>query len=142
MPDPIKNPTTYEQQLAKLKLRGCTTKDDAFCIAVLKTVNYYRLSAYFLPFKKSDDTYVEGTSFEQVFNIYEFDRKLRRIIFSAIEEIEVFTRAAFAYFHAHKYGAVGYFNEKNYSAKHQHEKFKKLIEQEIHRCGKMEYIDT
>lgn len=112
MTDPIKNPTTYEQQLAKLKSRGCTTKDDTFCIAVLKRVNYYRLSAYFLPFKNSDDTYGEGTSFEQVFNIYEFDRKLRRIIFSAIEELEVFTRAAFAYFHAHKYGAVGYLNEK------------------------------
>ena len=140
MPDPIKNPTTYEQQLAKLKLRGCTTKDDAFCIAVLNTVNYYRLSAYFLPFKKSDDTYVEGTSFEQVFNIYEFDRKLRRIIFSAIEEIEVFARAAFAYFHAHKYGAVGYFNEKNYSAKHQHEKFKKLIEQKIHSNRNLPFV--
>ena len=140
MPDPIKNPTTYEQQLAKLKSRGCMTKDDAFCIAVLKTVNYYRLSAYFLPFKKNDDTYVGGTSFEQVFNIYEFDRKLRRIIFSAIEEIEVFTRAAFAYFHAHKYGDVGYFNEKNYSAKHQHEKFKKLIEQEIHSNRNVPFV--
>ena len=64
-------------------------------MSVLKAVSYYRLSAYFLPFKNNDDTYVKGTNFEQVFDIYEFDRKLRRIIFSAIEEIEVFTRAAF-----------------------------------------------
>ena len=95
MSNPIKNPTTYKQQLDKLKLRGCITKNDAFCMSVLKAVSYYRLSAYFLPFKNNDDTYVKGTNFEQVFDIYEFDRKLRRIIFSAIEEIEVFTRAAF-----------------------------------------------
>ena len=131
MSNPIKNPTTYKQQLDKLKLRGCITKNDAFCMSVLKAVSYYRLSAYFLPFKNNDDTYVKGTNFEQVFDIYEFDRKLRRIIFSAIEEIEVFTRAALAYFHAHKYGAVGYFDEKNYSVKHNHEKFQKLIEHEI-----------
>ena len=131
MSDSTKSPTTYTQQLDKLKLRGCTTKNDAFCITVLKDVNYYRLSAYFLPFKNNNGTYIKGTNFEQVFNIYEFDRKLRRIILVAIEEIEIFTRATLAYFHAHKYGAVGYFDEKNYSAKHNHEKFKKLIEHEI-----------
>ena len=97
MLDSTKNPTTYTQQLDKLKLRGCTTKNDEFCITVLKVVNYYRLSAYFLPFKNNNDTYIKGTNFEQVFNIYEFDRKLRRIILVAIEEIEVFTRATLAY---------------------------------------------
>ena len=131
MSDLTKSPTTYTQQLNKLKLRGCTTRNEAFCIAVLKDVNYYRLSAYFLPFKNDNGTYIKGTNFEKVFNIYEFDRKLRRIILVAIEEIEIFTRATLAYFHAHKYGAVGYFDEKNYSAKHNHEKFKKLIEHEI-----------
>ena len=60
MSNPIKNPTTYKQQLDKLKLRGCITKNDAFCMSVLKAVNYYRLSAYFLPFKNNDDTYVKG----------------------------------------------------------------------------------
>ena len=121
-------------------MRGCTTRNDAFCITVLKAVNYYRLSAYFLSFKNTDDTYVAGTNFEQVFNIYEFDRKLRRIIFSAIEEIEVFMRATLAYFHAHKYGAVGYFDEKNYSAKHKHEKFKKLIGLEISNNRNLPFV--
>jgi abortive infection bacteriophage resistance protein len=59
----------------------------------------------------------------QVFAIYEFDRKFRHILFTAIEEIEVNFRARLAYFHAHKYGADGYLSSKNFNIKHDHQKF-------------------
>lgn len=74
---------------------------------------------------------MEGTSFHQVYRIYEFDRKLRAILFSAVEEVEIYLRSRFAYFHAHKYGATGYLDALNFSEKHNHEKFKTNIDREI-----------
>jgi len=126
-----KMPTTYEQQIDKLKSRGCFIADKVFCREKLQAIGYYRLTAYFLPFKDEDEKYKEGISFHRVYRIYEFDRKLRTILFSAIEEVEIYLRSGFAYFHAHQYGATGYLDPMNFSEKHNDEKFKENIEREI-----------
>lgn len=127
----IKKPTTYFEQIKILKKRGCIISDEDFCRDKLQSINYYRLTAYFLPFKSNNGEYIEGTSFERVYRLYEFDRKLRAILFSAVEEIELYLRSRFAYFHAHKYGATGYLYSQNFSNKHNHEKFKANINREI-----------
>lgn len=114
-----KPPLNYEGQLEKLKERGCIIIDDKKCISILESVNYYRLSAYFLPFKLDNGNYEEGLSFDRVFSIYEFDRKLHGILFNALEETEIFLRSKIAYFHAHKYGALGYMDETNFSIKNE-----------------------
>ena len=127
----IKKPTTYDEQIATLQKRGCFIADDDFCKEKLKAINYYRLTAYFLPFKTSDGNYRNGTTFLRVYRIYEFDKKLRAILFSAVEEVEIYLRSRLAYFHAHQYGAVGYMNPENFSAKHDDQKFKENIRREI-----------
>ena len=127
----IKEPKTYDEQLAILQSRGIIVLDRDRCKKILSSVNYYRLSAYFLPFKLKNGNYKSGTSFLRAYRIYEFDRKLRNIVFAAIEEIEIFLRARFAYYHAHKYCATGYLNSQNFSLNHDHEKFRSPIEREI-----------
>ena len=72
--------TTYSQQIALISSRGCAVKDPAFCEEVLRRTGYYHLSAYFLPFKKADDTYLPGTTFERIYAIYRFDAELRSIL--------------------------------------------------------------
>lgn len=122
----------YEEQLEKLKKRGCIINDDKKCISILESVNYYRLSAYFLPFKLDNGNYEEGLSFDRVFSIYEFDRKLHGILFNALEETEIFLRSKIAYFHAHKYGALGYMDKSNFSVKAElHENFIENFKREI-----------
>ena len=127
-----KPPLKYEEQLEKLKKRGCIINDDKKCISILESVNYYRLSAYFLPFKLDNENYEEGLSFKRVFSIYEFDRKLHGILFNALEETEIFLRSKIAYFHAHKYGALGYMDKANFSVKAElHENFIENFKREI-----------
>lgn len=127
-----KPPLKYEEQLEKLKKRGCIINDDKKCISILESVNYYRLSAYFLPFKLDDGNYKEGLSFDRVFSIYEFDRKLHGILFNALEETEIFLRSKIAYFHAHEYGALGYMDKANFSVKAElHENFIENFKREI-----------
>lgn len=135
-----KPPTTYDQQIEKLRSRGCQITDASLCTRVLSRINYYRLSAYFLPFKKTDGNYNPGTDFNSVYQIYEFDRKLRNILFAAIEEVEIYLRAKFAYFHAHKYGVLGYMNAGNYNQKHRHDKFQTLLEAEIKNNRKVLFV--
>ena len=137
---PVKPPITYEDQVKKLRSRGCVIEDESEAIQILSKVNYYRLSAYFLPFKQSDDSYVQGTNFRTIYRIYEFDLILRHIIFSAIEEIEIFIRCTFAYHHAFKFGALGYLDHNNYNQRHNHTEFMALINNEKKKQVKESFV--
>ena len=119
----VKEPKSFEYQLNKMVERGCIIADKNHALRVIKQVNYYRLTAYFLPFRKPDGTYREGTSFNNVFRIYEFDRKLRALLFSIIEEIELMLRTQLSYYFSHKYGALGYLEESNFNQMHNHKRF-------------------
>ncbi|MCL2411631.1 MAG: Abi family protein [Treponema sp.] len=136
----LKPPTTYEQQVEMLRVRGCLIEDTSFCIEVLSQINYYRLSAYLLPFKKDDGNYLHRTNFKDIYQIYEFDRKLRNMLFSAVEEVEIHLRAKFAYYHAHKYGVTGYLDAANYNERHRHDVFMEKIENEIKNNRKALFV--
>ena len=128
----VKKPKTFEQQLNLLSEKGCIISDYYHTLQVIQNVNYYRMSAYFLPFKKEDGHFLEGTSFNNVFRIYEFDRKLRGLLFTIVEEIELGLRAQLSYYHAHKYGALGYLSQDSFNAKrHNHERFIEHIQKAI-----------
>lgn len=135
----IKPPFTYEQQLEKLKSRGCLINDDAKAVQIFTEINYYRLSAYFLPFKNSNDTY-SNITLDRVFRIYEFDRQLRRILFCALEEIEVSFKAKIAYYFAHNYGATEYLNPAVFNAKHNHEKFLENFKREVDANSRCPFV--
>jgi abortive infection bacteriophage resistance protein len=110
---------TYEEQVAILKSRNLKISNNSFAISKLQRINYYRLSAYFLPFqypKNSDkkDIFLENITFEDIIQLYYFDCELRKIIFEAIECIEVYFRTKITYCHASKYGAFGYLDKKNF----------------------------
>lgn len=136
----VKQHITYEEQIEKLRSRGCVINDRAACKSILENIGYYRLSAYFLPFKKKDGSYIEGLSFERVYHIYEFDRKLRNLLFAAIEVIEVHLRTQLAYFHSQKYGSLGYLDVAFFNSKHNAEKFKKNIDREIESNKKVLFV--
>jgi abortive infection bacteriophage resistance protein len=127
----VKSPLTHREQLAKIVARGCMVDDENEAISILEQINYYRLTAYFLPFKREDNTYKAGTNFNSVYQIHEFDRELSRLIFSVIVSIELRLRAQIVNYHAHKYGALGYTDENNFKKRHNHEKFIESIERNI-----------
>ncbi len=117
--DQVKKFSTYDELLNKLRDRGCIINNASACIEVLKNIGYYRLSAYFYPFMQEDKTFVEKLSFDKVYRIYEFDRKLRNLLLTALEVIEISLRARLAHFHSEKYGPQGYLNASNFNKKHQ-----------------------
>lgn len=101
----IKQPKTYEEQIQILKTRGLVVEDEMSAKNILSKINYYRFSAYTLTLK-NDDLFHEGISFDQIYNLYEFDRKLRLYLLSLLEQIEISFRTKISYHLAHKYGVT------------------------------------
>jgi len=105
-----KPPKSFAEQLALLKERGLQINDDLQAIHYLKHLNYYRLSAYWLPYESSRDPhkFIAGSTFDDVLRDYVFDRQLRVLLLDAIERIEISFRTQWAYYLSHHYGAYGF----------------------------------
>lgn len=87
---------TIPQQIAKLKSRGLVISDEAEAAHYLQFIGYYRLSAYALPLQEPavpGKPFIQGTTFQNILDLYRFDRELRLLAMDAIERIEVAARA-------------------------------------------------
>ena len=102
-----KPPLAIDDQVKLLFQRGMDG-DPELMARQLTAVNYYRLSGYWHTFRKPDDSFKLGTSFDQVWATYVFDRYLRLLVMDAIERIEIAVRSLVAYHHAHEHGAFAY----------------------------------
>ena len=98
---------TFEEQADLLIGRGLIAEREKL-IRKLQNVNYYRLSGYLFPYKDMDENFIEGTDFSKIWKFYNFDRKLRLLVFDAIERIEVKARTSAAYHIAHNEGPFSY----------------------------------
>ena len=93
----LKPATTISEQIETLRERGMQV-DEQLAWQWLSNVSYYRLSAYWYPARKLDDDgtrldeFDNGISFADVVALYEADRKLRTLLFDAIERIETTMR--------------------------------------------------
>ena len=100
-----KPPKTYVEQIDLMECRGLAFPDRQSAESYLNHISYYRLSAYAIPFQQTKDVFDKGSTFDDLLNLYLFDRELRLIVFDAIERIEVAIRAKIMYELAHKYGS-------------------------------------
>ncbi|MEG1097314.1 MAG: Abi family protein [Raoultibacter sp.] len=84
----------------------------SFLCDKLREVGYYRLSAYWFPYKTKDaygnGVFFPGTEFAPIWRTYLLDRQLRFLMFQAIGRIEVFLRSQVAYFASKEKGLFGY----------------------------------
>lgn len=86
----VKPALSFLEQAELLLSRGLVA-DRAELIQYLSQINYYRLSGYLFPFKKSQEieVYFEGTTLKDIQRRYSFDSEVRSLIMRAIEKIEV-----------------------------------------------------
>ena len=127
----VKSPATIQAQIDKLVERGCIIEDMKEAKRTLTNINYYRLAYYFALFLEDKHHYRQGTSFEKIMRIYDFDRMLRSLLLSVLEEIEITMRAVISNFHAMKYGALGYLNPSSFDFHHKHQPFLTKIDRMI-----------
>ena len=94
---------SYSDQVAILENRGMIFENKVKAEYVLSQINYYRLSGYWYPFRVIDldmsrgDNFMNKTRFEDVLNIYLFDKQLRLLCLQALESIEMSVRTSIAH---------------------------------------------
>ena len=108
-PKTLKQLKTFEEQLSILKNRHMIIENDQRAIKILAETNYYRLTAYALRFKKDDD-YNNQITFDTMYKLYQFDKKLRNILLGILETIEISLRTYVAYSLSIEYGSEAHKN--------------------------------
>lgn len=94
-------------------------------ITTLQSISYYRLTGYLYPFRirkngQVEDSFVPGTTLEQVIDLYEFDRHLRLLILDAIERVEVAIRTQVTFNFSLTHEAFGHTKPVNFHPKFDH----------------------
>ena len=108
---------TYNEQIEILKSRGLIINDEEFALKKLKEENYYNIiNGYKEVFSRegSKDDFAIGTTFEEIYALYDFDRTIRNIIFKAILKVENILRSLIAYNFSKKYGNDNYLKIDNF----------------------------
>jgi len=88
-------------QLNLLKQRGLQVADDTSALECLRFNNYYRLSAYWYPFRKIEEykrsnNFLPNSKFEDAYKLYLFDKSLKLLLLDAIECLEIAARTEIA----------------------------------------------
>ncbi len=123
--------TTYDQQIALLQDRGMVIDDPDNARFYLQHLNYYRLGAYWPSFEAdhSSHCFKPGTHFNDVLNLYIFDRELRLLVLDAIERIEVSVRGQWAYQLAHHHGPHAHLDARLFDGKYWRGNLDKLADE-------------
>ena len=101
-----------EEQIEILKARGLVIKDEAWTRDILFRENYFFINGYRHMFvkEKSSDKFIEGTTFEELYATFIFDRRIRNIFFKYLLIVENNMKSIISYQLSKKYG----FKEKDY----------------------------
>ena len=101
-----------DEQIKILQSKGLIIEDTQYAKEVLLRENYFFLNGYRHLFMKSSSnkTYINGTTFEEVYSLFLFDRSFRNILFKNILIIENNVKSILSYQMSLKYG----YHEKEY----------------------------
>ncbi len=133
----IKHFSTIDEQIDILMNRGLIIDDIEEARKVLSYISYYRLSAYTLTLRR-DDQFYNNVHFSDVLQIYCFDMELRAALMYLLESIEVSMRTYIGYYHAKKYGSLGYYDENAFEDIERFQKFESDYKAAIEEYGDKE----
>jgi abortive infection bacteriophage resistance protein len=138
--DYTKPPLTYAQQVARLQSRGLVINKANDAIKFLQQVNYYRFSAYCIPFQKPRDVFLTGTTFEKITELYRWDEELRNNILAMLSPVEIFLRTRIVYELSHVRGPFAHYEPTNFRDDFKHNDWISSLEEEVAR-GKETFLE-
>ena len=117
---------TYRQQLSILRSRNLTISNGSKATCILKANGYYNIINGYkdifldlaLTQQYGEDRYKSGTTFENIFALYDFDRNIRSILLKYILIMETSLKTKIAYHFSEKYNKdFNYLNINNFNDK-------------------------
>lgn len=103
-----KKAISIQDQIELLKSRGLKFIDEYKAGSFLSNVSYYRIRAYTYPFQDNDNSnhiFTRDITFEEIIELYDFDSRLRILIFESIEKIEIALRTQIIYNYSITHGS-------------------------------------
>lgn len=100
-----------DKQLELLKSRGMSFDNEERAKKYLAYIGYHRLALYWnscYKDKKIRTSFVNNMKFEDILDLYIFDRKMRSLFFEAAERIEVCLKVLFSNVMSEKHGSNWY----------------------------------
>lgn len=118
-----KDPKTIHLQIERLQKRGMLFRDIASAEHFLINVSYYRLEGYWWEMQedKEKHSFKENIYFDDIIELYNFDRNFRLLVFNAIERIEIALRTKLTYHMSLAYGALWYLDSALFSSEKNHD---------------------
>ena len=103
---------TLDEQIDILKARGLVINDIEKAKEILLRENYFFINGYRHMFTKSwkDSAFIPGTTFEELYAMFVFDRRVRNIFFKNLLIVENNIKSLISYQLSKKYG----YHEKDY----------------------------
>lgn len=109
-----------DEQIIILEYKGLKVQNKDFARQVLLRENYFFINGYRHLFLKSnnDRRFIEGTTFEELYSLFLFDREFRNIIFKNLLIIENNMKSIISYQLSQKYGykESDYLKTKNFTS--------------------------
>ncbi len=110
-----------DEQIEIFKHKGLIISDEKYAKQVLLRENYFFLNGYRHLFFQSNEEkkYIKGTTFEELYSVFLFDRSFRNIIFKYLLVIENNLKSITSYQLSKKYGyrETDYLKVKNFTNK-------------------------
>lgn len=103
---------TLDEQIEILKKRGLVINDIDKTKSLLLRENYFFINGYRHIFLKNrkEDSFISGTTFEELYALFQFDRSFRNILFKNLLIVENNLKSIISYSLSKKYGV----KEKDY----------------------------
>ena len=101
---------TLDEQIDILRNKGLVVSDEAKTREILLRENYFFISGYRHLFTEEKDKFLSGTTFEELYATFLFDRAIRNTFFKNILVVENNIKSITSYQLSRKYG----FKEKDY----------------------------
>ena len=123
---------TIDEQIRRLKEREMRFADESGARAFLLVHNYYSVvNGYKAPFidaeatkAAGDDRYKDGTTFNDLYALFQFDRALRQAVFYGLVQVEAEVRAVCAYTFSERHPAYDdYLKQENYASSSEYASF-------------------
>lgn len=138
-----KQPLDYADIISMLKSRGLVISDENNALECLKRVSYFRLANYFHPMEKDKVNHIfkPNSKFDNAIDLYNFDRYLRLLLFSAVQSLEIGLRTKMIHHISLRYGAFWFTDASHFQNQDIFQNCLKQVMQELSRTKEDFIVD-
>ena len=128
-------PLSFPQQIQLLKQNGLVFADESKALHTLQQISYFRLKSYLMPLMSDKvlHTFKNGATFEQAYNLYKFDSRLRKLIAGELDKIAVSIRTQIAYVLSDEIDIYWFANSDNFVSATKHAGLMSSLKSELDR---------